>query len=114
MHPEIRARWVAALRSGEYAQGRGSLRDGNQYCCLGVLCDLAVKDGVIGEPTLFGLRYYYGECGDSELLPFEVIQWAELEEADPTVNGISLTVRNDSFEDPWNFNRLADLIEKHL
>lgn len=36
-----KAEWVAALRSGEYAQGTGLLRDfDNRFCCLGVLCDL--------------------------------------------------------------------------
>ena len=32
--------WIAALRSGGYAQGKGALRRGNKFCCLGVLCDL--------------------------------------------------------------------------
>jgi hypothetical protein len=38
LDPEIKEKWVAALRSGQFKQGRGSLRNGNQYCCLGVLC----------------------------------------------------------------------------
>lgn len=38
--------WVAALRSGEYQQGRGTLTrilDGGtkQHCCLGVACHVA-------------------------------------------------------------------------
>lgn len=39
---------VVALRSGEYAQGRGSLRTLDHFCCLGVGCDI-VKDQVGGE-----------------------------------------------------------------
>jgi hypothetical protein len=33
--------WLAALRSGEYKQGRGTLCNAydNSYCCLGVLCE---------------------------------------------------------------------------
>lgn len=43
--------WAEALESGEYVQGRATLTyvspDGlKQYCCLGVLCELAVKAGV--------------------------------------------------------------------
>ena len=38
-------KWLAALRSGEYKQGRGVLRRRrrgvDRYCCLGVLADLA-------------------------------------------------------------------------
>lgn len=41
MNKEIREQWTAALRSGEYKQGIGFLRDRqDNYCCLGVLCDL--------------------------------------------------------------------------
>ena len=44
MKPEIKQKWINALRSGEYEQGRKSLRDRNKYCCLGVLCDLHAKE----------------------------------------------------------------------
>lgn len=43
MNTELLKRWVAALRSGEYEQGRGALKvtDADtgitKYCCLGVL-----------------------------------------------------------------------------
>lgn len=38
--------WVDALRSGDYQQGRDQLRFGDTYCCLGVACDVAMKNGV--------------------------------------------------------------------
>jgi hypothetical protein len=38
-------KWIQALRSGEYRQGRHLLREGTAHCCLGVACDLAVADG---------------------------------------------------------------------
>ena len=35
------ARWVEALRSGNYEQGKGRLKSlTGQYCCLGVYCEL--------------------------------------------------------------------------
>jgi hypothetical protein len=37
MDKELKAKWVAALRSGEYEQGEGSLYEGGKFCCLGVL-----------------------------------------------------------------------------
>lgn len=46
MKENIKDVWLAALRSGEYKQGIGSLKEDNRYCCLGVLCDLAAKDGI--------------------------------------------------------------------
>lgn len=41
MNPEIKAKWIAALTSGEYEQTRNYLhRTGDGYCCLGVLCEV--------------------------------------------------------------------------
>jgi hypothetical protein len=45
MDPELKAKWVKALRSGEYKQARAALIDGDgmggrSFCCLGVLCDV--------------------------------------------------------------------------
>ena len=50
MEHEVAMKWVAALRSGDYGQCRGSLRTregdnlGNEFCCLGVLCDVFAKE----------------------------------------------------------------------
>ena len=46
--------WVQALRSGEYHQGHGRLKNADEYCCLGVLCDIQkdlkfdIEDRVVG------------------------------------------------------------------
>ena len=37
MDPELKSKWISALRSGEYKQGKEYLRDGDTWCCLGVL-----------------------------------------------------------------------------
>lgn len=46
---EVYKLWLAALRSGKYRQATDALRKTrkghNSFCCLGVLCDLARKDG---------------------------------------------------------------------
>jgi hypothetical protein len=46
MNELIAQQWVAALRSGDYKQGKSVLhnQDTNTYCCLGVLCDLYVQE----------------------------------------------------------------------
>lgn len=46
INTELAKKWVAALRSGNYAQTQCQLRynelDGTaSYCCLGVLCEVA-------------------------------------------------------------------------
>lgn len=44
MNTELIEKWVEALRSGDYKQGRQALRNKyNEYCCLGVLCDISKK-----------------------------------------------------------------------
>lgn len=37
----LKAKWIAALRSEKFKQARGKLKDGQAYCCLGVLCKVA-------------------------------------------------------------------------
>jgi len=47
---QLRAEWIAALRSGEFKQGEHrleSIDNGNSsYCCLGVACVVAGRHGV--------------------------------------------------------------------
>lgn len=41
---KLKERWIAALRSGEFKQGRAALFKDGKYCCLGVL---AVQAGAV-------------------------------------------------------------------
>ena len=45
MKPEIKAKWLAALRGGKYKQTAGVLRDERGMCCLGVLIDVVDPKG---------------------------------------------------------------------
>lgn len=41
LDPELKSAWLKALRSGDYPQGTGQLRNSDdEFCCLGVLCDV--------------------------------------------------------------------------
>lgn len=78
MNLELIRKWVDALRSGKYEQGRLALRSkDDKYCCLGVLCDIA-KDKLGLEWTLEedSFRYDVGKSemmiGSSIVLPLEV------------------------------------------
>ena len=44
MNKALKAKWIAALRSGDYKQGQNFLAADDTFCCLGVLCD------VVGVP----------------------------------------------------------------
>ena len=119
MDPQIRARWVAALRSGKYEQGIGYLRCDAGLCCLGVLCELAVQDFVIPLPVLEdGVWFYVSKTGS---LPDAVVRWAGLLSTDPDIGGTVLSDFNDGLLEVCaadrraverrTFAQIADLIE---
>lgn len=126
MNPEVRGRWLAALRSGDYRQGHGKLRrdhdrseddPGTTYCCLGVLCEVAVEAGVARRVTSTeGVTAYVavndGFDRSDNFLPLAVGHWAGLDTPNPVTGRYSLADWND--ERHASFARIADLIEEHL
>lgn len=110
MNPEIKARWVAALRSGDYKQTTNHLRTPVGFCCLGVLCD--IHAAVMGEVWDPFNRY----LDHAEDLPVDVQAWAGLDQAEPRVatslNGSNvLSGMNDNGA---TFEQIADVIERDL
>lgn len=97
-------KWVKALRSGEYKQTNGTLRDQDGFCCLGVLCEVAVKEGVIA-PAVINQHdeYVYAETATS-VLPEEVWEWAGLEGSSPQSNF------TEGAEDGWAYYELNDTV----
>lgn len=131
MNPDIKARWVQALRSGQYNQGHGLLkrRESNHYCCLGVLCDIAVQEGVaaiVENETSYQDGVLYADLQGNvskEALPLGVAVWAGCSH-DPEVTVIrekrdgrcyeeaeNLTLLNDEGS---TFAEIADWIEEQL
>ena len=112
MNQDIKDKWINALRSGEYKQGTGALKNSNDaFCCLGVLCDLHAKetDARWVDVQEGWLASYFGSDGE---LPDEVIEWAGLKLRDPVICDHFISTYND--KEGYSFDQLADLIEKHL
>lgn len=119
MNPEVKVKWLAALRSGQYKQAIGALCRENGHCCLGVLCDIHAKETGsewggwmrIGGNSM--KRSYLG--GETSLLPDVVVRWAGLTSNSPAVypdgKFDDLASVNDNGAE---FPVIADLIEKHL
>lgn len=65
---ELQTKWIEALESGEYKQGRSWLRNGGFYCCLGVLCEVG---GLVPYDKGNGGFFVSGEFGGahSQMLP---------------------------------------------
>jgi hypothetical protein len=44
MNPEIKVKWLEALRSRKFEQRQGVLRCNGSFCCLGILCDIVAPE----------------------------------------------------------------------
>lgn len=106
--------WLEALESGKYAQGRHLLKNGNSYCCLGVLCELdqLKYDAESGE-------FEHGETLHNQFLPGDYwesvglrgnagnlkreVTWKDAEGLTDTIE--ALTDANDGAG--WSFKDIA-------
>lgn len=120
MKPEIKQKWLNALRNGEYTQGRYQLRDdNNNFCCLGVLTDLYLKETnqewIEGEEQFAYLAPSQGGNNGGVLIQ-EVIEWAGLKLANPELTTKNTEVVISDLNDYYNysFDQIADLIESQL
>ena len=114
MNPQVKEKWIDALRSGKYEQGSEKLRSVTGYCCLGVLCDLYSQEnnqewefhGAFEEQNTQPTDYWYFD-GESEFLPDSVREWAGMQCKNPSVR---VDVTEDESEDDWFYHdEIADL-----
>ena len=96
-----RKKWVEALRSGEYEQGTGQLRNDDCYCCLGVAHDLFGNSSDLAMP------------GDSSLKRSSARDALGLSASDGFIGGdlTGLIQLNDIAKK--TFNEIADIIESN-
>ena len=117
--------WEQALRSDEFTQGAGRLgfhravlselgipKPANSFesCCLGVLCEIAIRNGV---DVLREVSYSYAAHGyvikydgERDLLPESVRKWAGIHSKNPKLH---LPLTEDLVEDIFGY---ADSHEK--
>lgn len=137
MNPEIKERWVRALRSGKFPQGAGMLHrdwskgvggtdDKHHFCCLGVLCEIAVADGEVESVEITGRDDFSGvftytttpndmTSGNYHYLPLAVREWAGIDDNDPEVTIDGRHARLSTFnDDNVSFGTIADAIEEQL
>jgi hypothetical protein len=135
MDPTIKQEWLKDLRSGEFKQGRFTLRNENDcLCCLGVLC--FVYQESVGNINYRRLKRSLGWAFGNgvNMPPDEVYHWAKMPIVDEDTgrpvtttvkrpdgtgdeytcaNGFSYVSRlNDLFM--WNFEQIADFVEAQL
>lgn len=100
MDSRIKEIWIDRLENGDIRQVGGSLgnADGSR-CCLGVLCDIAVEENVIGAPSVSDDRLIYGN--QIAVLPQSVQDWAGL---DSPNGGYKLNTQNDMSDGALSFD----------
>jgi hypothetical protein len=123
MNKEIATKWVEALRSGEYNQGKNYLKrktgDETSHCCLGVLCELYNE---LNEEKIAESSMWLGEKGDKDkihsfdgataVLSYKVQIWAGLGDISSNeINSSILTGMNDGSS---SFQEIANFIEKNI
>lgn len=120
MDLKVKQLWIDALRSKKYQQNFGVLKSKNGYCCLGVLCDLYNIETGQGEwekdtPLNFIKFSTFNEGDNTKYLPEDVVQWAGLNNYNPTVilDNISKTLASLNDEGS-SFEEIAKVIEEYL
>lgn len=118
MNPTLKTAWLAALRSGDYVQTTCTLKDDTGYCCLGVLCRVALDEDLLPleyevheDPTK--LRFVFIDEDDS---------YSDAKELAPGAFGIpqkdqlTLMGMNDGSDgmEKHSFTQIADWIEENL
>ena len=107
MNKWVKRKWVRALRSGEYKQGKGYLvqgtnEDGYVHCCLGVLaCEMVPEYVRRQEMDSVGVD------NNTEFLPDDLSIMFGLDEGTQT----ELADFNDNSK---SFTAIADWIEENL
>ena len=118
MKIEIKEKWLDALRSGEYKQGTKKLRTRfDEYCCLGVLCDIYNKETREGSWRESDFSYEFineGKPNVTIYLPSYIAKWAGLSETDPRIKSKGNQPISHINDKGTSFNEIAELIEKEL
>lgn len=136
MNPEVKKKWLEALRSGKYQKATSRLHytrplEGDSYCCLGVLCELYR----IEHPNEAYWKPSHGDAREHTqsfvvednfreeyvILPWKIKEWAGLPDSNPEViineamDHKPLAYINDShIKGIYTFEDIAMYIEEQL
>ncbi len=111
MRKAVKKRWIEALTSGEYKQGKKALKTKRgSFCCLGVLCDLYGKTKKVNWEKDLEKENVNTFLGNSDFLPKEVAEWAGIpqERLNDRSSGGEFESYDIALEDPGKYDSLAD------
>lgn len=107
-------KWVTALRSDDFKQGKAYLQKDGAYCCLGVAAEVMGVSSTTNPDEEVGHNYNFPNLDDNDYNEFQFsppYQWFMdmFGSVDPASDMDSLTIAND--ECKVNFFSIADWIE---
>lgn len=115
---EWKKKWLEALRSGKYKQGKGVLQnDKGEFCCLGVLCDLMPEEVGKWATSCFGDAVFVKERPDANIVSVSLLPCNVRALVFDGVNGLkggSLSSLMDMNDRGVPFKVIADYIEKNF
>lgn len=97
MNEEVKNKWITELRSGKYSQAIKTLKDGDCYCPLGILCLIYFKEHG-GD---------FKEIPPTSYIPQHISKWAKLN----ILKQDDIMKMND--EQNLSFEQIADFIQKN-
>jgi hypothetical protein len=124
MKESVKNLWVEALRSGEFKQGTGELKNSdNAYCCLGVLCEIYSKEMKRMKKKAPKFEEDNSYLNKQGVLPEEVMKWSGMNSEEGSLNNsykIKANLKNSTSysylitlnDDGASFKRIAQIIEK--
>ncbi|MEM6815307.1 MAG: hypothetical protein AAF600_13130 [Bacteroidota bacterium] len=107
---EFAEKWIEALRSGKYNQGKGYLHNDGGYCCLGVACRIfgTSKNNLEGKTYIFKQKKF-----DSHLMLPKTNQIPDLLKGD--LNESDFVSKVSEMNDRGlTFNQIADWVEENV
>lgn len=90
-------KFLSALRSGDFIQGKSHLESNGKFCCLGVACGLAADEGAVTRyaASVWTVRY----DGIGSVMPDCVYDWLGIPESHRF--GGDVPFRKNGFKDVW-------------
>lgn len=108
INASIKKKWLKALRSGDFAQSTGGLKNDDGYCCLGVLAEVADPEQKTWDTgcVFFGAKTEpYGNSITDGAAQVELLGGR----IPPKTMGRLVAMNDDA---GLTFNEIADYIEK--
>lgn len=116
MNQEIKKLWIEDLRANGDKQGKQWLQQDGKFCCLGRLCELAVREGVIKSPGIskFDISFYDDNLTN---LSLKVQEWSGITDSEALLNqpiGIHRCLIELNDKANYTFAQIADVIEEQF